>query len=203
MKSRPPRRLPSLRLIGLVLVAVLGLGAEPPAPSPGAVSPPREVPPALPEGIMATKPTTLPPSPPPDEPPDPTALFAQLELLQEFLSLSPDELRKIQGTIALIERLSPEERSQMRRRLAQLKLDLRHLDGELDPFAAHLEATAREDFRRFWISLPPSERMRLQSRFASLPASERGAWVRQRLEVFRAHEKAILERLQASAAGQP
>lgn len=188
---------PLLRVCFVLLALVGGsaLGARDAAVS----GPPTEPPPALSPEVLANRPTQPPPTEPPEAAPDPAELLAQLELLQEFLNLSPAELERVRNTITMIERLSPEERAQMRIRLAAMQVELRQMEGSFTTFESLLAGRLQSDFRRFWISLPPHERMRLRHQFDTLPEEERSDWLTARVELFQKHEASVIQRLQASA----
>lgn len=186
------------RLQCVLAFAVLGWVAHADQPTEPPVPP--TAPPALPPDVLAARPTAPPDTAPPSEIPDPTELIAQLELLQQFLELSPAELRRIRQTVALIERLSPEERSRMRERLATMRLDLNEVDQSIALFAKHLPPRERPAFRRFWMSLSHADREQLSAQFSQLDRDARAAWVDARLSEFHAHEEKVLQRLRADPA---
>lgn len=187
----PIRILAKAGLFGLFAIAAT---AQTPRSLPSDL-PPR---PEIPAEVLSSQPKAPPPEAPPTTIPDSSELYAQLELLYDFLNLSPQHLQRISRTIALIERLSPEERTQMRKRLERMQLDLGGIEEALAPFSSYLAGQAQLDFRRFWISMPPSERRRLTDQLATLEASERPDWVQAHLQRFYEHEQTVRRRLEGA-----
>ncbi len=98
-------------------------------------------------------------------------------LLQHFLSMDKAELAKIRQTLERIEKMSPEERASLRRRMKDM--------DAADP--AKIEA-----MRQYYTSMPKETREAMRQRWDAMTPEEKADWRRRlrdlspvgRLEVF-------------------
>ncbi len=132
---------------------------------------------------------------------DASELHAQLELLNEFLRLPPEQLQRIRRTIHLIESLSPEERASMQKRLARMQLDASQVAGDVAPLSEWLSPKEMSRLKRFWLSIPEEERGRLKQEYKQLPEEARKPWVKKCLARFLEREARILEEMRQTGTG--
>ena len=98
-------------------------------------------------------------------------------LLQHFLSMDQAELAKIRQTLERIEKMSPEERADLRKRMK----DMDAVD------TAKIEA-----MRQYYTSMPKARREAMRERWAAMTPEEKANWRRRlreltptgRLEIF-------------------
>ena len=104
----------------------------------------------------------------------------QIDMLRRLLDAPPEQLRYMRETIERIERMSPEQREDMRRRLHNFRDLPQHRRSEV-----FSDFHRRQDqLHRYWESLPPEKREREKRRLHNLPAHERKAFLDRTLGEF-------------------
>lgn len=148
---------------------------------------PREIPQSIPPEVLRQRPTELPPEAlrtRPTEPPDPSTLpdeeeiQRQLELLDQFLSLPTDQLARIRRMVEQLERMTPEERHQLRTRLAEFRRLQPVLKRELTANIETVPPADRELLRQRWLQMSAEARKEESERIASMQENERKSYYR-------------------------
>ena len=97
----------------------------------------------------------------------------QIEMLRRLLESPPEKLRLMRETIQRVEKMTPEDREDMRRRLKRFReLPLKRRSEVFRNF--HHK---QNSLRRYWDSLPPKKRDKELLEFQRLAPHERKAFV--------------------------
>lgn len=147
-------------------------------------------PPPLPDEIMERKPMTPPPGLP-----DPSELIAQLQQLEELLSLSPEKLGKLRQTIEFIERMSPDEREAMRIRLTQVTRLTSGLRQEIDQLAELVPSLRKSDLSQFWLAASESQRVALRDELESLSPKDKTGLLEDEVTTFVQRREEVFEKM--------
>jgi hypothetical protein len=186
-----------------ILLAGLSLAstAQPRTPTEA----PQKLPPKpeISEEVLASRPSAPPRDRPPEKAPDTTQLFAQLELLYEFLSLPPEQIIRIQNTLTMIENLSTEERARMRQRLERMQVDIGQTEQTMTLFTSFLNESEQLEFRRFWLSLKTLQRESLREQFTQTGEDQKSAWIQQQLDAYRKQQREVHQRLHSTVSRSP
>lgn len=150
-------------------------------------------PPPIPREILERKP----PTPPPDLP-DPSELKDQLKQLEELLSMTPEQLRKLRQTIEIIENKSDAERETMRIRLRQVTEMTDELRQEISRFQAIAGNLSRSDITQFWLAMEAPEREGMRKKLAGLPELEKKALLIKWVEAFNVKKNRAFSEMQRS-----
>jgi 3-dehydroquinate synthase class II len=172
----------------LVLVWSASVGA----PSLASSQPPADLPPPppLPEEMLSKRPS----EPPPDLP-DPSELIAQLQQLEELLSLEPEKLQKLRETIEFIEKMSAEEREAMRIRLSQVTRMTGALRAEINTLADLAPAVSKSNLSQFWLAATEAERADIRTRLEGLDSGQKHILLSNQVQAFVQHRDAVFARM--------
>lgn len=97
----------------------------------------------------------------------------QIEMLRRLLDTPPEKLRFMRETIQRVEKMSPEDREEIRRRLKRFRELPQHRRNEV--FRKY--HNKQNSLRKYWSGLPPQKREREMLEFQRLPPHERKAFV--------------------------
>ncbi|MBT5908830.1 MAG: hypothetical protein HOH25_03460 [Opitutae bacterium] len=104
----------------------------------------------------------------------------QIEMLRRLLDTPPEKLRLMRETIQRLEKMSPKDREDMRRRLKRFRELPQQRRSEMFRnfhYKQNSLRSYRDSLRSYWDSLPASKREKAQLDFQRLSPHERKAFV--------------------------
>lgn len=127
--------------------------------------------------------------------PDPTDLFAQLDQMSQLIQLTPDQLKQLRLTIAFLEKLSPEERENMRARLAEIAEVSKARKSEVRHLVPFLPPRYHSDLSQLWMSASDEERATIMKDIEPLKNWDKGQYLIARVEEFVSKREAVYSQL--------
>jgi hypothetical protein len=135
--------------------------------------------------------------------PDPSNLFSQLDQMNQLIALPTEQLKQLRLTIEFLEKLSPEERESMRRKLAEISIVSNARKSEVRHLIPYLPPRFHSDLSQLWMSASAEERATIQKDIEPLSNWDKGQYLIKRVQEYVTRREAVYSELVQSLEKEP